>query len=160
HPPLHPPVQRGRSRQCLTRLAGGKMVLHSPVQMKAGRSRPMQDVRVSFPRPCSEKWDEMSPSGCNRHCDRCDKIIHDLERLTLDEAEALLRSESEVCVRAKLDAEGAIQLKASRKPRVGRLVAASIGMLAMAAPATAAKPEPSRVIVGHDTSAYFKTKVT
>jgi hypothetical protein len=102
----------------------------------------------------------MSPSGCNRHCDHCDKIIHDLEQLTSDEAEALIRSGTEVCVRAKINAEGAIQLRPSPRSSVGRLVAASIGMLAMAAPATAAKPEPRGIIVGHDTGAYFKTKVT
>ena len=51
----------------------------------------MPDLRVSFPKPCEEKWEAMTPAGRARVCARCDKAVHDLASYTLDEAEALLR---------------------------------------------------------------------
>lgn len=69
----------------------------------------MIDIKVSFPEPCTELWDAMAPRGCNRHCPSCDKIIHDLEALTVEEAEALIEQNDEVCVRARISADGLVR---------------------------------------------------
>jgi hypothetical protein len=97
----------------------------------------MGDLRVSFPKPCSERWDDMRPEGCNRFCDKCEKTIHDLSKLTLEEAEDLARSRREICVRAQVGSGGVVELKPGRSTR--RMVAAigaSVGILA-ASPAAA-----------------------
>ena len=98
----------------------------------------MSDLRVSFPKPCRERWDDMRPDGCNRFCDKCDKTIHDLSKLTLEEAVELARSTRAICVRAEVNSDGLVELKAGRSTR--RMVAAigaSVGILA-ASPAAAA----------------------
>ena len=47
----------------------------------------MGDLRVSFPKPCDEKWQAMTPEGRARVCGRCDKAVHDLSLYSIDEAE-------------------------------------------------------------------------
>ena len=104
----------------------------------------MNDLRVSFPKPCSEKWDEMTPQGCNRHCERCATTIHDLAELTFDEAERLARSGRDLCVRAQIGPGGIVKLKQGYHPNARRLVAtfgASVGILAASGQAAAAAPE-------------------
>ncbi|MEP2736411.1 MAG: hypothetical protein ABJP34_08935 [Erythrobacter sp.] len=83
----------------------------------------MTDIKVAFPKPCAEPWEEMEPKGCNRHCASCDKIIHDLSAFTIDEAEELLETEDEVCVRARVKPDGVIDIASSRKAKSKRLVA-------------------------------------
>jgi len=109
----------------------------------------MGDLRVSFPKPCSERWDDMRPKGCNRFCDKCEKTIHDLSELTLDEAEDLARSRREICVRAKVGSGGVVELKAGRGTR--RMVAAigaSIGIAAISSQVAAAEGEKLGAIKG------------
>ncbi len=101
----------------------------------------MADLEVSFPKPCDEPWEAMAPRGCNRHCASCDKIIHDLATLTFDEAEALLATEEEVCVRAKVDSAGAIALKPAGQSVARRLVTASGAALALATAACQTVPD-------------------
>ena len=100
----------------------------------------MTELRVSLPEPCAQSWDDMAPSGCNRHCARCDQIIHDLSELTFDEAEGMLRSGGRICVRAQVGPSGEVALKRGGAARTGRMMAAigtSVGILA-ASPAAAA----------------------
>jgi hypothetical protein len=102
----------------------------------------MNDLRVSFPKPCRERWDDMRSQGRNRFCERCDKIIHDLSRLTLDEAEELARSGGQACVRAEVGAGGLVRLKPSDTRNNRRMVAAigaSVGILAASGQAAAAE---------------------
>ncbi|WP_309611344.1 hypothetical protein, partial [Sphingomonas sp.] len=77
----------------------------------------MSDIRVSFPEPCGERWDDMQPAGCNRHCDSCDKVIHDLSQMTIDDVEALVWTDPEPCVRAHVDRDGFVATKSSVNPR-------------------------------------------
>ena len=102
----------------------------------------MSDVRVSFPKPCSERWEAMRPEGCNRFCERCEKLIHDLSQLTLQEAEHLVRSGTDICVRAEVGVGGVIKLKGSDGRKARRMVAAigaSVGILAASGQAAAAE---------------------
>ena len=106
----------------------------------------MADLKVSFPAPCSEPWDGMPPVGCNRHCASCDKIIHDLAALTIDQAEALLESGEEVCVRAKVGKGGVVEL-ADYAPTRRRMVAAVGASMALATAACQTVPadeQPNR----------------
>jgi hypothetical protein len=67
------------------------------------------ELRVSFPAPCTEPWDGMAPRGCDRHCASCDTIVHDLAKLTADQAERLLDSGEKICVRAEIDRTGRVK---------------------------------------------------
>lgn len=117
----------------------------------------MTDLEVSFPAPCGEAWSEMAPAGCNRHCASCDKIIHDLEAYRFDEVKALVASDAEICVRARIGTDGAVRLKPGGH-MVGRLVmAASAGMLAVASPAYA---QPKGKIVGQVDNGWIRPIVT
>ncbi|WP_379546771.1 hypothetical protein ACFCW2_12335 [Qipengyuania sp. DSG2-2] len=89
----------------------------------------MADLKAHFPKPCSERWDQMTPRGCNRHCSTCDKTIHDLASLTFEEAEALLDSDQEICARAEIGKDGTVKL-ANRASGETRRIAALIGATA------------------------------
>ena len=90
----------------------------------------MANIHVELPKPCDEKWDDMTPAGCHRHCAFCDKVIHDLEQMTGEEARALVESGEEACFRAKVDADGAVLLSDSRKAGSIRLRTAAVGAVA------------------------------
>lgn len=123
----------------------------------------MPDLRVSFPKPCDEKWEAMRPTGCDRVCARCDHVVHDLAEYTLDEAEALLRANPGSCVRAQIGADGAVALKPGRGGKVRRMViaaAASVGLLAAATPAYAKRDRPNGAIAGRANPYFSRTRVT
>ena len=122
----------------------------------------MDDLRVRFPRPCDEKWEAMTPAGCDRICARCDTVIHDLSSLEFDEAEALLRRGAETCVRARIDADGVVALKPGRGGNIRRMVIAagvSAGLLA-GTPALAQQERPEGSITGRADTYAFRVKVT
>lgn len=104
----------------------------------------MSDLEVRFPSPCSEPWDAMAPRGCDRHCASCDKIVHDLAALTVDEAEALLDSGEEVCVRAQVGADGVLTMKSGTRGASRRMVAALGAGLALASAACQTVPPSDR----------------
>lgn len=112
----------------------------------------MRDLRVTFPEPCTEKWEEMSPtSGCNRFCASCDETIYDLSQLDFGEAKALLQREEKTCVRAALDKNGVIALKNNSEPTSRKMVLAigvSLGLLATGAPLAANTAVPTGTISG------------
>jgi hypothetical protein len=111
----------------------------------------MNDLPVIFPKPCSEKWDEMAQDGCNRFCARCTTTIHDLANYTFEEAEALLSSPEPVCVRAQIGADRAIVLQPGRSGKLRRMVVvatASVGLMAMSSAAIATKRGPEGMIAG------------
>jgi hypothetical protein len=104
----------------------------------------MADLKVAFPNPCSEPWEGMNPRGCNRHCAACDRIIHDLSALTLDEAEGLLESGGDVCVRARVARSGVVEL--ADTTHGGRRMIAAVGAsMAMATAACQSVPAEERL---------------
>jgi hypothetical protein len=113
----------------------------------------MADIKVSFPEPCSERWDAMEPRGCNRHCASCDKIVHDLASLTIDEAEALLESGDEVCVRARIRPDGLVKTAngfSRSSKRIMTAIGASVTLATAACQTTEApKISPRYEIKGH-----------
>ena len=122
----------------------------------------MNDLRVSFPKPCSETWDRMRPDGCNRHCARCDKTIHDLAHLTLNQAEALLRSGEGVCVRARIDADGLVGLKADGKRNSHRMITLGVcaSLFSLNGQAIAGARPPRGMIAGTVETVSWKVVVT
>ena len=101
----------------------------------------MSDVRMAFPEPCGEPWDQMAPSGCNRHCAVCDTEIHDLSALTVEEVEALQESSEKVCVRARIGADGTIVTHRGERAGRRRVIAAAVGAsLSLAACQTTGEP--------------------
>ena len=123
----------------------------------------MPDLRVSFPRPCDEKWESMTPAARARVCGRCDKPVHDLSQYSLDEAEALLRRDPGSCVRARIGGDGMVALKPGRGTDARRMmiaVAATAGLLAAGGPALAKEGSPAGVIAGKVQYPAFRTRVT
>lgn len=108
----------------------------------------MPDLRVSFPRPCGERWDEMEASGRGRLCARCDRLIHDLSEYNADGVEALLRADPDTCVRAEVGADGVVALKPGRGARRMVMAAALTAGLMAGAPALAKQDRPAGAISG------------
>lgn len=111
----------------------------------------MSGLRVSFPNPCTETWEQMKPTGCHRLCARCDKVIHDLSQLDIDEAETLLSRGEDSCVRAQINGGGEIALRPARSGRIGKLVVAiatTATLFAVAEPAHGRRGRAQGAIVG------------
>ena len=85
----------------------------------------MSDLRVSFPKPCAENWDQMARAGRNRFCGTCSKTIYDLSQHSLAEVEALLDADHDPCVRARIESCGEVRLRSEAKRNGRRLMAAT-----------------------------------
>ncbi|MEM6585150.1 MAG: hypothetical protein AAF692_05300 [Pseudomonadota bacterium] len=98
----------------------------------------MSETRVSFPKPCDQPWDAMARQGCDRRCEVCDQTVFDLEKLTFDEAEALLDARRDVCVRAKVASDGTVALAPgpTHGARAFKTALSAAATLALAACAT------------------------
>lgn len=122
----------------------------------------MPDVHVTFPSPCGEPWEGMTPAACHRSCAKCDRLVHDLSQYDVAGVEKLLREEPDSCVRASVDAFGVIATKPERQGRVRRMVAvvgASAGLL-ISPPVLAREQRTEGAIVGTAETFGFKTTVT
>jgi len=122
----------------------------------------MRDLQASFPRPCDERWDAMTPAGCGRLCGRCDKLVHDLSLHSFDEAETLLSGNPDVCVRARIDTDGSVALRPNGRGEARRMVvaiAATAGLLTASAPAYAKQNRPDGAIAGKMYASTIRTRV-
>ena len=110
----------------------------------------MSDVRISFPSPCSESWDEMRPSGCNRFCATCSKTIHNLSDLAAHEVERLLRDPQSQCVRAEVRPDGTLLLKPNgrNQRKIMIAVGASVSLFTSACETLPHATSPTGLIVG------------
>jgi len=121
----------------------------------------MDEVSVKFPAPCDEKWDAMAPRGCHRHCVSCDKVIHDLEQMTGEEAVSLLQSDQEACVRAKVDAKGFVRVADSGRTGSPKLrtaaVSAAAGLALAACSTTPIGTVTARYTLSGSLQNYFGT---
>jgi hypothetical protein len=56
---------------------------------------------LSIPQPCSENWEQMTPTGCGRHCAACDKVVIDFTKLSDREIGKLIakRGNEKLCGR-------------------------------------------------------------
>ncbi|HJL14332.1 MAG TPA: hypothetical protein RMH99_01680, partial [Sandaracinaceae bacterium LLY-WYZ-13_1] len=55
--------------------------------------------------PCQEPWERMKPRAEGRYCERCERTVIDLSRMTRREAERRVRAATEdrICVQLALD---------------------------------------------------------
>jgi hypothetical protein len=101
----------------------------------------MTDTHIEFPEPCHEDWDRMHPAGRARHCDSCDKPVHDLRNYTPEEADTLLTGAGgPACLRAHIMADGRVQTRPSRFGKILTAAAAPAIFIALAASGVAADP--------------------
>ena len=72
----------------------------------------MKNEDLEIAEPCSKAWGEMRGDEKRRHCDHCDKSVHNISEMTEAEATALVSGDFErVCVRYRCDSGGEIEFK-------------------------------------------------
>jgi hypothetical protein len=105
-------------------------VAESSAQVDHLRSRASLPLlqKLQIASPCHEKWDAMRGDDRARHCGKCDKVVYDLSAISAAEAEALLASRGELCVRFYRRADGTVMTsdcpEGARRRRRRRLVVA------------------------------------
>jgi hypothetical protein len=103
----------------------------------------MHRDQLRIAEPCHADWAAMTGDQRKRFCGSCTKHVHDLSALTERQAERLVTSEAELCVRYAADADGRVLHARSRLPRIVAVGAALLWAapaLASSAPATTAEP--------------------
>ncbi|WP_394849007.1 hypothetical protein LZC95_16340 [Pendulispora brunnea] len=104
----------------------------------------LDNVRVAS--PCDAPWDEMEGNGRVRFCLRCERNVYNLSAMPREEAEELLRSRGDLCIRLyrredetilTSDCPVGLQMRRSQRRRLA-LVALGGGLLATGAGAFAA----------------------
>lgn len=120
----------------------------------------MSDLRLRFPEPCGEAWEDMKSSGCNRRCEACATVVHDLTQYDVAGIEVLLRSGTEVCARAMVRRDGTI----ATRPGLGMrravaLLAVPLALVGASAEGRTDRPHTGSIVGEIDTFG-FKTYVT
>src|SRR5690349_24905398 len=84
----------------------------APVSTSAMRR---DDIRIDL--PCNADWDTMTPAGKKRFCADCKKHVHDLSRMSEEEARALMSAPSTegLCVRYVYDELGKVVFDMDKK---------------------------------------------
>lgn len=99
------------------------------------------DPKIS--KPCPASWDAMTGDQQSRHCDKCNKSVHNISELSAAEAEALLcKSTTSVCIRMQQTKDGAFKTKSGWMKRVALAGAAGLTLIPMVGcePQTANQP--------------------
>jgi hypothetical protein len=55
------------------------------------------DNKIYLPKPCSEKWDNMTPIERGKLCEICNRKVYDLTKMNNTEIISLINSEERVC---------------------------------------------------------------
>lgn len=99
-------------------------------------------LRLDIPRPCHEKWSEMSPQPAGgRHCTQCDRVLTDFTRFTDRELVTFFENiDQKVCGRFRADQLGRHLYAAAPKNSRGSWVAVLAGMSAFGLQAAAPPP--------------------
>jgi hypothetical protein len=59
---------------------------------------------INVPEPCHEDWNNMTPKEQGRHCNSCNKLVHDFSASSLAEiAQTLKKSATQVCGKFRPD---------------------------------------------------------
>lgn len=92
----------------------------------------IEKINLTKLKNCAQVWDSMKPKGCGRHCESCDRIIHDFRIMSDREiAEKHLFSDEPVCGvynKEQLQAPVPIEVKRPRA-HFKTLYLAAIGFL-------------------------------
>lgn len=117
----------------------------------------MHKRHLPIAQPCHEDFGAMHDQGSGRrHCDSCEKSVHNFSDMTEGEARGLLKrhSSSRVCVRYRTNTSGEILFRrpSAPAPRVGVLAAMTnlmAGVALMALSGCTDGREPNRVLDDH-----------
>lgn len=73
----------------------------------------MRSDQVHIDSPCHESWDAMEGGAERRYCGVCQKHVHNLSAMNLDDARALLRDSAgdSLCVRYAAEADGTLRFR-------------------------------------------------
>lgn len=73
----------------------------------------MHRDQVRIAEPCPAAWDAMTGDEARRHCGACDRPVHNLSAMRLDDAAALLRARADdpPCVRYTAAADGTLRFR-------------------------------------------------
>jgi len=108
--------------------------------------RPSLPFEPSIARPCEESWAAMNGGARQRHCQLCDKQVHNFAVMTASEIEKLvLKSEGKLCARITRREDGSlVTLEAQPRVSIAAQVAvsASLALSAVAGGAQAASEHP------------------
>ncbi len=86
----------------------------------------MRRDQLTIAEPCHEDWTSMTGDERRRFCGSCNKHVHDLSAMDEDEAEELLGTEGEVCVRYEVDTEGRVVHRSARRRVLKGVLAATL----------------------------------
>lgn len=111
--------------------------------------------RLSIASPCSADWNQMVGDERRRFCGQCRLHVHDLSRMTRDEAQSLLQQagQGRVCVRFYRRADGKVLTRdcpVGLRQRLRWAIARAVALWCVVASGLAAcvrspKPTPSTV---------------
>lgn len=116
-------------------------------------------TKLRIASPCHERWEAMRGDDRVRHCDRCDKDVHDLSAMSAAEADALLAAAgARPCLRLHRRADGRVitgdcpeGARLRRRRRVTAIVApiaaAVLGAAALLVPDDADARKRSAVVL-------------
>lgn len=113
---------------------------HALLEESIRHERDTLRARVTETTPCSARWEQMQGNDAVRRCGRCRRAVHDLARLSRNEAEALLeRAERGEVLSLHARPDGRVVMGACpRSERAQTVRAVAAGMIAGAAVATSA----------------------
>jgi hypothetical protein len=113
---------------------------HALLEESIRHERDTLRARVTETTPCSARWEQMQGNDAVRRCGRCRRAVHDLARLSRNEAEALLeRAERGEVLALHARPDGRVVMGACpRSERAQTVRAVAAGMIAGAAVATSA----------------------
>ncbi|HEU4581711.1 MAG TPA: hypothetical protein VFS67_25825 [Polyangiaceae bacterium] len=70
--------------------------------------------------PCPAAWEEMRGTADKRHCDHCNKAVHNLSEMEPEAAAELLERKDPICVRVRCSADGTVLHGARPEKSAGR----------------------------------------
>ena len=85
--------------------------------------------KLEIKNPCTQSWDHMKPMGTGRHCNSCNKVIHDFTNMNDQELLSMLQSGKYSCGMFTKDQMGTIYLekeKTTGRKKYWATIAASI----------------------------------
>lgn len=132
--------------------------------------RPLRIGNFEIPEPCPVPWDEMRPEGVNKHCLRCNKVVHDLTGMSISEIERLFEANGgRLCGSFAVDGDGnPIYYRGEqgkRKPVYLKHIAAAASMLLLyqfpqAKPIAVVKPRVELALPGNRGPSTVPTEKT
>ena len=115
--------------------------------------RPRLPFEPSIAKPCEESWAAMNGGSRQRHCQLCDKQVHNFAAMTPREIEKLvLRSDGKLCARITRREDGSlVALEAPPRVSMAAQVAVSASLALSAAGAmaqtTEQQPKPGTAVL-------------